>query len=128
MVSYRSGELGELIKLVLINCEAELRLGGGGKRFSFTPNSSVLLRASSTSSLTDTASPMLAFKIHHGFSSSLLRKSRLYVSQLKFGSSPLWVATVLSAPIASCCLLALHMCKKSVRMRIEVRGQLSGVD
>lgn len=87
IVSYRSGELGELIKLVLINCEAELRLGGGGKRFSFTPNSSVLLRASSTSSLT--ASPMLAFKIHHGFTSSLLQKSRLCVSQLKFGSSPL---------------------------------------
>lgn len=31
IVSYRSGELGELIKLVLINCEAELRLGGGGE-------------------------------------------------------------------------------------------------
>lgn len=60
IVSYRSGELGELIKLVLINCEAELRWGGGGKRFSFTPNSSVLLRAWSTSSLT--ASPTLAFK------------------------------------------------------------------
>lgn len=100
IVSYHSGELGELIKLVLINCEAELHRGGGGKRFSFTPNSSVLLRAWSTSSLT--ASPMLAFK----------NPSQLYffpapeVAALCF-TIKVWLksATVLSVPAASCCLL-----------------------
>lgn len=109
------------------NCAWEV----GGKRFSVTPNSSVLLCAWSTSSLT--ASPMLAFK----------NPSRLYffpapeVAALCF-TIKVWLKSAVSSysalsphcfllSLGEKCLLALHMCKNSVRMRVEVRGHLSGV-